>query len=276
MKRLFIAVLALLSVVTMKAQDENFYIYLCFGQSNMEGNARYEKQDMEGVNPRFMSMASMDDAKLGWKKGEWHTAVPPLCRPYTGLTPADYFGRQMVQRLPENIKVGVINVAVGGCSIDLFDEDKTASVIEKSADWFKGFCKDYENEPFRRLMEMAKKAQKVGVIKGILLHQGCTDNTQQDWPLRVKLVYERMLKELNLQASDVPLLVGELMTKEDGGCCYAHNAIIDRINETIPTAYPISSLGCPGREDKLHFTAEGYRILGRRYAEKMLELLNNK
>ena len=66
------------------------------------------------------------------------------------------------------------------------------------------------------------------------------------------------------------------MTKEDGGCCYAHNAIIDRIHETIPTAYPISSLGCPGREDKLHFTAEGYRILGRRYAEKMLELLNNK
>ena len=63
MKRLFIAVLALLSVVTMKAQDENFYIYLCFGQSNMEGNARYAKQDMEGVSPRFMSMASMDDAK---------------------------------------------------------------------------------------------------------------------------------------------------------------------------------------------------------------------
>ena len=56
--------MALWSVVTMKAQDENFYIYLCFGQSNMEGNARYEKQDMEGVSQRFMSMASMDDAKL--------------------------------------------------------------------------------------------------------------------------------------------------------------------------------------------------------------------
>ena len=36
MKRLFFAILALWSVVTMKAQDENFYIYLCFGQSNME------------------------------------------------------------------------------------------------------------------------------------------------------------------------------------------------------------------------------------------------
>ena len=256
--------------------DPDFHIYLCFGQSNMEGNAKIEAQDRQGISTRFRMMAAVDMNNTGRKKGMWYAAVPPLCREWTGLTPADYFGRTLVERLPENIKVGVINVAVGGCSIDLFDEDKTAAVIEKSADWFKGFCKDYDNEPFRRLMEMAKKAQKVGVIKGILLQQGCTDNTQQDWPLRVKLVYERMLKELNLQASDVPLLVGELMTKEDGGCCYAHNAIIDRIHETIPTAYPISSLGCPGREDKLHFTAEGYRILGRRYAEKMLELLNNK
>ena len=62
MKRLFFSFFSLWSVVTLKAQYENFYIYLCFGQSNMEGNARYEQQNMEGVNPRFMSMASMDDA----------------------------------------------------------------------------------------------------------------------------------------------------------------------------------------------------------------------
>ncbi len=81
-----------------------------------------------------------------------------------------------------------------------------------------------------------------------------------------------MLAELNLKAEDCPLLVGELMTQEDGGCCYHHNAIIDDIRTTIPTAHPVSSLGCPGRPDRLHFTAEGYRILGRRYAEAMLSI----
>ena len=81
-------------------------------------------------------MAAVDMNNTGRKKGMWYAAVPPLCREWTGLTPADYFGRTLVERLPENIKVGVINVAVGGCSIDLFDEDKTAAVIEKSADWF--------------------------------------------------------------------------------------------------------------------------------------------
>ena len=66
------------------------------------------------------------------------------------------------------------------------------------------------------------------------------------------------------------------MTKEDGGCCYLHNSIIDSIQKTIPTAYPVSSLGCPGRPDKLHFTAEGYRILGRRYADVMLSILKKE
>ena len=270
MKRLFIAVLALLSVVTMKAQDENFYIYLCFGQSNMEGNARYEKQDMEGVSPRFMSMASMDDAKLGWKKGEWHTAVPPLCRPYTGLTPADYFGRQMVQRLPENIKVGVINVAIGGCGIELFDKVNYASYLEKQPQWMKNMTKDYDDNPYARLVELAKIAKKQGVIKGMLMLQGETNTGQQDWPEKVKKVYENLLADLGLNANNVPLYAGEVVGKEVGGRCAAHNPIINKLPEVIPTAHVVSSKDCPCAKDSLHYTAEGYRIIGKRFAEKVL------
>ena len=70
--------------------DPNFQIYLCFGQSNMEGNAAIEDIDRTGVNPRFMAMYAVDDEKAGWKKGQWHTAVPPQARPDTGLTPVDY------------------------------------------------------------------------------------------------------------------------------------------------------------------------------------------
>ena len=264
--------MALWSVVTMKAQDENFYIYLCFGQSNMEGNARYEKQDMEGVNPRFMSMASMDDAKLGWKKGEWHTAVPPLCRPYTGLTPADYFGRQMVERLPENIKVGVINVAIGGCGIELFDKQNYASYLEKQPQWMKNMTKDYDNNPYARLVELAKIAKKQGVIKGMLMLQGETNTGQQDWPAKVKKVYENLLADLGLNANDVPLYAGEVVGKEVGGRCAAHNPIINKLPEVIPTAYVVSSKDCPCASDSLHYTAEGYRIIGKRFAEKVLSV----
>lgn len=254
--------------------DSNFYIFLCLGQSNMEGCAKIEEQDRQGLSERFRMMAAVDMPRLGRKMGQWYVALPPLCCDYSGLTPADYFGRTLVERLPDSVKVGVVNVAVGGCSIDLFDTEKTDSVIAASADWFKNKCKYYDNRPYQRLVEMARKAQQVGVIKGILLHQGCTDNGQANWPQRVKKVYENLLTDLHLQAEEVPLLVGELMSREDGGCCYAHNAIIRNIHSTIPTAYPIPSLGCPGASDRLHFTADGYRILGRRYAEQMLLLLS--
>lgn len=256
--------------------DPNFHIYLCFGQSNMEGNAAIEGKDRVGVDPRFMMMAAVDMPSSKRKKGEWYTAYPPLCRDYTGLTPADYFGRTMVENLPESIKVGVINVAVGGASIDLFDQDKCADYIKKEADWFKNYCSEYGNDPYKVLVTMAKKAQQNGVIKGILLHQGCTNNGQKDWPVRVKRIYVRLLHDLGLNEEETPLLIGELLSQEKGGVCWGHNSVIAKTHPVIPNSYVISSKDCPGASDGLHFTAEGYRMIGKRYAEKMLEILDKK
>ncbi len=256
--------------------DPNFHIYLCFGQSNMEGNAKIEGKDRVGVDSRFMMMAAVDMSSSGRTKGNWYTAYPPLCRDYTGLTPADYFGRTMVENLPENIKVGVINVAVGGCAIELFDEDKCASQIKNAEQWFKNYCAEYGNNPYKVLVTMAKKAQQKGVIKGILLHQGCSNNTQKDWPLKVKRVYTRLLNDLGLNEEETPLLIGELLSQNQGGVCWGHNSVIAKTASVIPNSYVISSKDCPGASDGLHFTAEGYRMIGKRYAEKMLELLDKK
>lgn len=272
MRKFFTAILAFTAVISASAQDPNFHIYLCFGQSNMEGNARYEDKDMEDVNPRFLSMAAMDDTKLGWKKGEWHTAIPPLCRPYTGLTPADYFGRKMVERLPENVKVGVINVAVGGCDIALFDKVNYGAYLEKQPEWMKNMCREYDNNPYARLIELARKAQKDGVIKGILMLQGETNTGQQDWPLKVKNVYENILSDLSLDSNSVPLYAGEVVGEDVGGRCASHNPVINRLPEVIPSAHVVSSKGCPCATDSLHYSAEGYRILGKRFAEKVLSV----
>ena len=51
------------------------------------------------------------------------------------------------------------------------------------------------------------------------------------------------------------------------------NEIIATLPDVIPTVHVISSSGCPKAKDNIHFNAEGYRILGRRYAAKMLSLL---
>lgn len=255
--------------------DPNFQIYLCFGQSNMEGNAAIEAQDKTGVNPRFMAMYTLDNANAGWTKGKWHTATPPQARPYTRLSVVDYFGRKMVDNLSDEVKVGTITVAVGGASIDLFDKDKYQSYLNdaNTPDWLRNYAKEYGGNPYGRLIELAKIAQKSGVIKGILLHQGETNNCDQTWPSKVKKIYEDMLADLGLDAKNVPLLVGELGQKDQNAACWGHNAIIDNITATIPTAHVVSSKDCPLQSDRLHFTAEGYRMFGKRYADVMLDIL---
>lgn len=272
-KRLIGLALCVMPLLSAQAQDQNFYVFLCFGQSNMEGAAKPEPQDMEGVSDRFLMMAGVDDAGRGRKMGEWYKALPPLCRENTGLTPADYFGRTLTERLPENVRVGVINVAIGGCHIDLFMRDSVASYIKKAPGWMKGMLEAYGNDPYARLLTLARKAQKDGVIKGVLLHQGESNTGDPRWADKVKAVYDRLLGDLQLKPEEVPLLAGEVVRADGEGQCIQMNRQIDELPKTLHTAQVISSEGCTNAADKLHFDAEGYRELGRRYGEKMLALL---
>ena len=266
----------LVNLGQLLAQDPNFHIYLSFGQSNMEGNAPFESQDTLNVSDRFKLLQAVDCPEMNREKGNWYAAVPPLCRCKTGLTLTDYFGRTMVQKLPDSIKVGIINVAVGGCKIELFDKDIYKEYITTSPDWMLNIIKEYDGNPYGRLVEMAKMAQKDGVIKGILLHQGESNTGDTLWPKKVKIVYDNLLKDLGLDASKTPLLAGEMVHADQGGICSSMNKIVATLPETIPNAHIVSSKGVPDAKDNLHFNAEGYRMLGRRYAIKMINVLRDQ
>ena len=261
--------------MNVEAQDKNFHIYLCFGQSNMEGAAPIEPQYTE-VDERFQMMATVDCADLGREKGRWYTATPPLVRCNTGLGPSDFFGRTMIGNLPENIKVGVINVAIGGCKIELFDKENYESYTADAPGWMKGMIEAYDGNPYGRLVEMAKLAQKDGIIKGILLHQGESNTGDPAWPEKVSKVYGHLLTDLNLKASDVPLLAGGVVAADQNGKCAVMNEIISKLPETMPTAHFIASDECLAAADSLHFSAKGYEMLGYRYASRMLSLLGVK
>ena len=71
-------------------------------------------------------------------------------------------------------------------------------------------------------------------------------------------------------------MAGEVVHADQNGRCASMNEIINTLPQVIPTAYVIPSSGCPAAEDNLHFTAEGYRKLGVRYAEKRLLLLEKE
>ena len=256
----------------VKPADENFYIFLCFGQSNMEGNARPEAVDLASPGPRFLLMPAVDfpaaNGRPERKMGEWCEASAPLCRANTGLTPADWFGRTLVASLPENIKIGVIHVAIGGIDIKGFLPDSIQNSVEKKAPgWMKGMLAAYDNNPYERLVTLAKKAQKDGVIKGILMHQGETNTGDPQWAGMVKQVYENLCGDLQLKPEEVNLYVGNIVQADGKGVCIGCKKQIDELPQTIHTCQVISSDNCTNGPDRLHFDAAGYRELGCRYGE---------
>ena len=256
------------------SQDPNVYVYLCFGQSNMEGQATPEAQDQTGIDARFQNMSAVSCSPPSRTQGTLYSAVPPLCRCNTGLSPSDYFGRTMVTNLPTNIKVVIVNVSVAGCKIELFDKVNYKTYASTVAAWMTTIINQYGGNPYGKLVEVAKQAQKLGVIKGILLHQGESNTGETDWPTKVKGIYDNLITDLGLTATKVPLLVGELRYQDQGGSCYSHNTVIAKVPATIPNSYVISASGIPGTSaDTYHFNAAGYRTLGARYAQQMLALM---
>lgn len=268
----------LCAVMGAKAEvDPNFYIYICFGQSNMEGNAQWEAQDVGNVDERFQMLATCNFTSPKRTMGNWYKAECPIVSPVGKLGPTDYFGRTMVKELPDK-KIGVIAVAMGGSPIEMFDKDLYKQKYKDNYnEWWAQIARNYYGEnPYGRIIEMAKKAQEVGVIKGILLHQGCSNNGQEDWPDKVKKIYKDMLRDLGLRAKDVPIFVGETEYENMGGGCSWHNHVVAKIPEVIPTGHIVSAEGIPGNgNDPWHFSAAGYRTFGKRYAEKVLEVMNN-
>jgi carbohydrate esterase-like sialic acid-specific acetylesterase len=259
------------------AQSPDFHIYLGFGQSNMEGGPQVS--GLAAANPRFQVLSNMNCPSLNPPRimGKWYTANPPLTRCSAGPGIVDWFGRTLADSLPANIKIGVIMVTVVGTKIELFDKEGYQAYLadSKTEDWLRNLAKDYGSSPYARLIEMAKIAQKDGVIRGILLHQGESNVGDDQWPAKVKKIYGDIMKDLSLDPKNVPLLAGEVVNADMQGSAAGANIQIAKLPGALPNSYVISSSKLPAGGDNLHFTAEAHKTFGKRYASAMLSILGN-
>ena len=260
--------------VAALAQDPNLHIYLAYGQSNMSGQATVTDADRQ-TNPRFQVLRAGNHSNQ--KVGEFYPAAPPMGHSQSKVGIVDFFGRKMIKELPDSITVAVANVAIGGQSIDLFDKDRNKSYVQnaknKGDTWWIQYLDEYGGDLYKRIVEMGKIAKQKGVIKGFLFHQGEADYQMNDWPKRVKKVYDDLIAELELDPEKTPILIGELAPTGDLGW---RNDAVKQAADLIPNGHLISAQGCPALKEAsytLHFTREGYQTFGERYAEKMLELL---
>jgi hypothetical protein len=80
-------------------------------------------------------------------------------------------------------------------------------------------------------------------------------------------------KDVALVKKRIVFLIALAIVLVVAGCGKSMNSIIATLPRTIPNAHVISSKGCTVAKDMIHFDAEGYRNLGRRYAMQMLFLM---
>jgi len=270
MKKLLIS-LAAAATMASAAPDPNFHIYIAYGQSNM-GGASDAGPEEKVEHPRFKIFASQACPSKGRTTvGEVYPAVTALFNCGNSISVADWFGRTMADSLPD-VTVGIVPVAIGGAAIKMFDQDLYADYLKTAESWLVNYAKEYEpsgNVP-KAIIDLAKKAQEKGVIKGFIFHQGESDWNNPDWPQMVKKTRDDFLKALNLSADTVAFVAGELL--RDGGCCY--NERVSKLSDIMENTGFASSEGLKGKGDNYHFDHDSYVEFGKRYAKSMLQLIN--
>lgn len=280
--------LLLIPLMLQAAPNPNFHIYIAYGQSNMAGNGDIDPAVDQATAPKNFIMLASHTANASQrsgnttqsiKTGEWAAAIPPMFHAFENLSPADYFGRAMVDSLP-GVTVGIIPVAIGAVSIKAFDKDQYQAYFSSAASYIQSWAKDYDSNPYQRIVDLGKKAKEVGVIKGFIFHQGETDGAGTEWQNNVYKTYKDIVDALELDENEVPFVAGEMMNDPtgnsgQGSCCSSKNTGIAQLKSKFKKFGLASSQGLKGNgKDPYHFGREGVIELGKRYASEMLKLID--
>lgn len=287
----FASLILALPLLLHAAPDPNFHIYIAYGQSNMAGAGDIRDGVDNVEHPRFKMFATtkcvgtfrptgLSQATLNRSTvGEIYPAIPPMFHCNEGLSVSDWFGRAMADALPD-VTVGIIPVAVGGTKIELFDKDKYAQYLNSlplpNDQYLINWAKDYgsDGNAHARIVETAKKAMEVGVIKGFIFHQGESGSMNgNNWQAEVKKTRDDILEALGLSSDTIPFLAGGLEEQDAGGCCWSFSRNnIKTLPNVMDNTYFVSSDGLSGNgKDSYHFSSASYQEFGKRYADEMLK-----
>ncbi|MCE5250542.1 sialate O-acetylesterase [bacterium] len=223
--------------------NEKLYVFLLIGQSNMAGRAPIGDEDRAPIERCYLLNAS----------DEWEIASNPLNRysryrkemSMQKLNPGYTFAKKILRSDP-SITVGLVVNARGGTSI---------------SQWSRGGL--LYSEAVRRV----KIAQKTGVLKGILWHQGEADCSDPLYLDKLKVLIGNFREDLG--APDLPFIAGQI----NGS--WPVNDQIARLPREVPCTGFASSEGLNVLDD-WHFDTPGMRIFGERYADAVLPFLGKK
>jgi hypothetical protein len=266
---------AFLAGKTHAAPDPNYHIYLLFGQSNMTGGGAISPV-VPGecdTTSRVKVLAYMNcggnspecKMPMGRTADKWYTAFPPLHDCNEGICPGDFFAKTLLDSVRSDITIGLIPCALAGVALNVFlPNGPNANIGPPSG-----------KNAYAWMIARCKQAQQVGVIKGILLHQGESGSgSSTAWDVMAMQIFDNIKKDLNLDPN-TPVVVGEL--RSDNTSPSQNNTNFNKMVDGLPAKYKncavASSAGLVGNgRDVWHFTAAGFQEFGTRYAKAFLSL----
>jgi hypothetical protein len=233
---------------------DSIYVFIMAGQSNMAGRGFVEPQDTI-PDPRILTI----DSSMNWiyAKEPLHFYEPSM----TGLDCGMSFARALLPHISEGFSIVIIPTAVGGSSIEQWLYNETHRNVELL-------------ENFRSKTAFAAG---YGKIVAILWHQGESNASREKTP-----IYTERLDSLfgifrTIAGNDsLPIIMGELgsfaIPEEKQQRWDTLNAAIHFFAEGDSNITVVSAKGLDHKGDYVHFDGASQRKLGKRFAEKFIEL----
>jgi hypothetical protein len=182
----------------------------------------------------------------------------------TGLGPGMAFARALIEKLDEEVYIGLIPCAVGGSSVANWLSDSLYNGVRLKSNF----------------TDKLQWAMDYGTVKGIIWHQGEADATNEKIPYYKKdlqLLFDYFREVAG--NDDLPIIAGELgifpgveKNRQEYLCL---NDILMEISRDDPDMALVRSFGLKAKADNVHFDGPSQRILGRRYAAAWLSLMRN-
>jgi hypothetical protein len=225
---------------------DQFRVFLLAGQSNMAGHAEVQAADAR-PHPRVLSLSP---------QGRWQQAREPLHRQrfqLRGLGPGLTFGRAMAEAWPDR-SLGLVPCALGGSAVQHWQSTAPYRGVRLYA----------------RLLSQAQRARQDGPLCGLLWHQGESNATAAHYPgFAEQLVdlFDRLRSDL--AQPDLPIFVGEIgawLPPEPFPHAGDVNRQLANLCRQQAHWHLVPAADLPPQPDRVHFSREAARTLGRRYA----------
>ena len=240
-------------------EEGEYDVYLLIGQSNMAGRGELLEEDYAEI-PNVYLLDSEGNPVAAKNPMNIYSSIRKAGDSLQQMGPGASFASTVVEQTGRKLLL-VVN-ARGGSAI---------------AEWAKGATAtspSFYDEAIRR----TQQAMEYGALKGILWHQGCSDQKNTSYMTQLTALANNLRNDFG---ADVPFIVGQLGDWRSSSANF--NTNIQNVNDYLIYSDWVSSQGCVpiiteesnGQPDLTdpHFNRASQITMGKRYAQKILKMV---